>query len=294
MRARLPALVAIVVALAAPAPAPAQIRASEFASVSQVIDGTRIAMEYSRPRVRGRSPLWGKVEHWGAVWTPGANWATTLDLGKDVKLNGQPVPKGKYSVWFTLRESGDWTLVLDSTARRFHMRPPDTTKARFRIPVRATEGPFTDVLTWSFPDLRVNGGTLLWQWERKRVAIDVEVEPSLVVTMPEAEARPYLGRWEMTQMSGRDSGKVKGAVVTYYEKGTLKANFEPRDSYMKDFALIRTRGEYFVPGLYDEKGQLYEVLRPDLVFGFTRVDGAPRSFEMRGEDDELYAIGRKK
>lgn len=288
----LAALVAAYVVI--PAAAHAQIRASELATFSQVIDGTKITMEYSRPRVRGRDQLWGRVEHWGEVWTPGANWATTLDVSKDVRLNGRPVSKGKYSVWFTLRESGSWTLVLDSTVRRFHMSRPDTTKARYLIPARATDAPFTEVLTWSFPELRANGGTLAMQWERKRVDIDVEVEPSLVVTMPAADARAYLGRWELTQMSGRDSGKVDGALVTYYENGTLKANFDPRDSYLKDFALIRTRGEYFVPGLYDAKGQLYEVLRPDLVFGFTRVGGVPRSFEMRGADDELFVIGRRK
>src|ERR671912_35798 len=78
----------------------AQIRASEIGTMSQIIDGTKITMEYSRPRVRGRDPLFGtRIVRWDEVWTPGANWATTFDVTKDLTLGGQRVPKGKYSMW---------------------------------------------------------------------------------------------------------------------------------------------------------------------------------------------------
>lgn len=279
--------------LALPASAHAQIRASEAASVSQTIDGTKITVEYSRPRVRGRQPLWGTpAVQWGEIWTPGANWATTLDVSRDVKLDGHPVPKGKYSVWLVVRERGDWTLSLHPKARAFHMAHLDTMGAAVRFPVTVTEAPFTETLTWSFPDVRVDGGTLAMQWERKRVALDVRVEPSLTVTLAEAEAKPYLGRWETTGASGPDSGKTKGFEV-YYENGTLKGNFDPKDEYFRDFALIRLAPDAFTIGLYD-KGEVYEVLRPDLVLTFTRVDGVPRTFEMRGGKDQLYATGKRK
>ena len=81
----------------------AQVRASELAIVSQTIDGTVITVEYSRPRVRGRSPVFGKLVTWGEVWTPGANWATTLDVSKDVTIDGHPLPRGKYSVWMEVQ-----------------------------------------------------------------------------------------------------------------------------------------------------------------------------------------------
>lgn len=281
--------------LALPSSAHAQIRASELGSVMQVIDGTRMTIEYSRPRVRGRDPLWGtRAVHWGEVWTPGANWATTFEASKDVRLNGQRVPKGKYSMWLVVREKGDWTLVLDSTARRFHMRRPDTTKAIARIPVKVAEAPFAEVLTWSFPELRANGGTIAMHWEKKRVTMSVDVEPSLALAIPEAEAKPYVGRWEMTSMSGKDSGKVEGTFVTRYEKGMLKGEFDPKDEYLTGMTLIRVTPDYFTVGVHDEKGELYEVLRPDMMLSFKRVDGAPRTFELRGGDDKLWSIGRLK
>ena len=77
---------------ALPTGAAGQVRASELGTVSQIIDGTRIAIEYSRPRARGRNDLFGGEIKWQEVWTPGANFATTLEVSRDVRIDGHPVP----------------------------------------------------------------------------------------------------------------------------------------------------------------------------------------------------------
>src|SRR5687768_315963 len=109
--------------VAAAAPADAQLMASEPGSVSQTIDGTKVSLEYSRPRARGRTGLFGTRIHWGEVWTPGANAATTLALSKDATINGAAVPKGKYSVWI-VASRGDWEMVLDRDTTLFHTQGP--------------------------------------------------------------------------------------------------------------------------------------------------------------------------
>ena len=120
----------IVAALALPALVEGQIRASEIVSISQTIDGTVISVEYSRPRARGRDPIFGtKAVRWDEVWTPGANWATTLDVSKAVEIEGRPVAKGKYSVWMVVRKDGPWTVVLEPKWHRYHMEPPDSSAA---------------------------------------------------------------------------------------------------------------------------------------------------------------------
>src|ERR1043166_8508411 len=95
---------ALGLSLTLPAHARAQVRASEAASVSQTVDGTKLTIEYSRPRGRARDSLFGKVVPWGLTWTPGANFATTLEVSKDVRINGHPLAKGKYSVWMRSEE----------------------------------------------------------------------------------------------------------------------------------------------------------------------------------------------
>ncbi|MES2124444.1 MAG: DUF2911 domain-containing protein [Gemmatimonadota bacterium] len=279
--------------LAIPNPAAAQIRASEVGSISQMIDGTKITISYSRPRTRGRDPLFGTpAAHWGETWTPGANWATTFEVSKDVTINDTPVPRGKYSVWMILHEHGDWTTVLDSNSHRFHMEPPDSTVKAIRIPTHIDQAPFVDVLTWSVPELRVNGGTIAMQWGTTRASLRITVQPSLVVALAEEEARPYLGRYSFA-WSDAPAGAKPILLTLSYENGILKGVFAPNDAWMGKFAMIRVGADYFAPGLYDKHGELYEVLRPDMIFTFARVGGRPESFEVRGEDDALIASGKR-
>ncbi|MDF1501693.1 DUF2911 domain-containing protein [Roseisolibacter sp. H3M3-2] len=290
------ALAAAAAACCVPATAArAQIRASERAAVSQTVDGTTFTVDYARPRVRGRDPLFGsRAVHWGETWTPGANWATTLELSRAATVGGRKVAKGKYSVWMVPRASGNWTLVLDPKPDIFHMSPPDSSAAQVRLAVRAEPAPFTEVLTFEFPEVTTGGTTLAFRWARTRVAVPLQVEPSLAVELPEAEAAPYVGRWTYVKRDTPDEKPVTIEFRTLYEGGTLKAEWLPADPYMQRFALVRVRPDLFFPGLYDKDGKIYEVMRPDMAFTFTRVGGRPDSLEVRYSDDFLAGTARRK
>jgi len=293
MTARRSSVLLFALASTALHPASAQIRASELGSMSQVIDGTKLTVTYSRPRTRERNPIFGtSVAHWGEVWTPGANWATTLEASQDITINQRAVPKGKYSVWMILKEQGDWTLVLDPDFKRFHTEPPDSTPKQVRLPIHVDQAPFVDVLTWSMPELSISGGTLAMQWGTTRASMTVGVKPTMTFTLPQADAAPYLGRWEFASKEG---GRRPPTSITFtYENGTLKGRFDPNVEWMGTFAMIRVAPDIFVPGLYDAKGQIYDVLRPDVVFTFKRVGGKLVSFEERYEDDTLAGTGTRK
>jgi hypothetical protein len=293
-RPRTRALGTLAVLALLPAAAGAQIRASEIGSVSQTIDGTTITIQGSRPRARGRDPIFGtKAVRWGEVWTPGANYATTLELTRDAKLNGHAVPKGKYSMWLVVKEAGDWTMVLEPKARLYHMEPPDSSAAQIRFAVRTDSVPFTDVLTWSVPALRASGATVTMQWERKRISMDLAVEPSLRVELPLPEAQPYLGQYDYDEPGPNGTSQRRLFTVTY-ENGVMKGQWQPNDAYMGRFALIRVGPDTFAPGLYDRNGQIYEVLRPDMIFTFSRTNGRVSGLEARYDDDSLAGKATRK
>ncbi|MEO6526543.1 MAG: DUF2911 domain-containing protein [Gemmatimonadaceae bacterium] len=278
-----------------PLPLSAQVRASEVGGVTQMIDGTKLSIEYSRPRLRGRDTLFSKGDmRWGDTWTPGANWATTLEVSKAVKLNGHPLPKGKYSVWMVLRRNADWTIVLDPKARMYHMNPPDSNASQIRFAARAEPAPLTDVLSWSMPAIRMNGGTLVFEWEHWRVPIDVEVEPSLVTTLSAADAAPYLGRYTWTELDRDGKPKETSLFTVTHEDGTLKAQYTPDDPYFRKFALVRIAPDWFAPGVYDKKGVLYEVLKPEMTFEFARESGKVTRIVLRDEDDHVTSTAVRK
>lgn len=280
--------------LAHPSTADAQVRASELGSVAQTVDGTRLTITYSRPRARGRDPLFGtRAVHWDETWTPGANWATTLDVSRDLTMNGQRVPKGTYSVWMVVRKTGDWTVLLDPRARRFHEERPDSIAGQIRFAARPEAAPSADVLTWSFPAIRMNGGTLAMHWGSVRVPIDFAVEPTLRVELPAADAAAYVGRYVFRTPVDWFGQSKTVAMKVLYENGTLKGELEPWDGYFKRFALIRIAPDWFASGIYDTDGTVYEVLRPDLTFEFSRANGRVTQVELRDEDEKSQGVGRR-
>jgi hypothetical protein len=278
--------------LAAPGLLHAQVRASEAAVVAQTIDGTKLTVEYSRPRIRGREPIFGKVVTWGEVWTPGANWATTLEVSKDVTLDEHRLPAGKYSVWLVVRKDGPWTAVFDPRHKRFHTMHPDSTGEQIRYPVTPQEAPVTESLTWGFEELSVSGAALVMEWGKVRIPFRIRVTPSYSVKMPAEESAPYLGTYSFAWEGGPDSSKPIDLFVTY-ENGSLMARWDPAPFPEWDrFILIPRSPGKFLPGFL-EKGALYDV-EQSMIFEFKFEGGKPMAFEVRTDTDQKIASGARK
>lgn len=73
-------------------------RESSFSQVKQTIGLTTVDLAYSRPNVKDRTILGGVVSY-NEIWRTGANENTTLDFSSDVLVDGQALPKGKYSIY---------------------------------------------------------------------------------------------------------------------------------------------------------------------------------------------------
>jgi hypothetical protein len=285
---------ALAAAIPAPATARAQVRASEAASVSQTVDGTKITIEYSRPRGRARDSLFGKVVPWGEVWTPGANLATTLEVTKDVRVNGHALSKGKYSVWMVVRPETVWTVVLDPRAQRYHTERPDSTPEQVRFPVHRSERPFNEVLTWSFPAVRTDGVTLAMHWGTSYVPFDIEVKPTYLLPFPAQQAAAYVGQYSWAWNGPPPDTAMKPMTLTVtYENDKLMGRWEPAPFPEWDsFALIRIADNWFIPGFL-LKGELWEVAR-EMVLEFSVRAGRATAFEVRDETDKLMATGKRK
>jgi len=292
-------LTTVLTAASTAAVAQAQVRASEPATISQTIDGTVITLEYSRPRQRGRSPIYGKEVPWGEVWTPGANWATTLEVSNPITLNGHPVPKGKYSVWMEVQPK-TWTVILDTTARLFHTQhvKPDSSQVRFAVTPAKIKGP--EVLAWSFPLVTNTSATLQMAWADRQVTLQVGVPPSAVVTMTEEAAHPFLGSfalgWAPRDSTGArvDSGYPQPDTWSLsYRDSMLYLSWtdtEERETWYA--AMVRVGTDWFYP-FWFEDGELWEA-SPNMVAEFEVVDGRATGFVIRNKKDEVIARGTRK
>ncbi|MGE0440542.1 MAG: DUF2911 domain-containing protein [Gemmatimonadales bacterium] len=290
MRGSAASLLAAALVTAGPAALAGQVRASERSTVSQTVDGTVFTINYARPQVRGRTAIFGREVRWGEVWTPGANWATTLEVNRDVTLDGHRVPKGKYSVWFTVTQ-GDWTVILDPRHLRYHTEHPDSTAAQIRWTIRPESGGAVEILTWSFPEVRPDGAILRFEWADRSVTLAAQVQPSHPIPIAEAEVAPYLGKWEWRWAD--DTTSVIGMEL-YYRDGMLLQRYTPFPSWyptLQDQPMVRINDDWFIPTII-RNGRILEMVA-DMVFEFTRVNGRPMSFEVRDDTDALLGSGRR-
>lgn len=268
-------------ALASPlltAPLSAQIFASERGMIAQTIDGTRITVEYARPRTRGRTNLYGGLEKWGTTWTPGADAATTLEINKPATILGKRIPKGKYSVWLVLREQGPWTFVLDPRDTLYHTAHPDSTIDQYRMPVMPQTVAHTEALTWSFGSYDISSTTLEMRWGTRGVTIPIEVTPAIPLTVTESDVAPLLGTYDFTWT---DPGSLKPSTLTLVLRDNKLMGVwdTPQAPSMKETQLLRVGLNVFVRTIVID-GSIWFSL-PDSRFVFTRENGVVTGFELR-------------
>jgi len=88
-----------------PAPSPT-------ATLTQKVGLTDITINYSRPSMKGRT-IYGDLVPYGKLWRTGANMATKITFGDDVKIGGNELEAGTYAL-FTIPGESEWTVIFNA------------------------------------------------------------------------------------------------------------------------------------------------------------------------------------
>lgn len=89
--------------LKVPAPSPAQ-------TIKQAFALSEITIDYSRPSAKGRV-VYGDLVPFGKIWRTGANNATKITFGEDVKVEGLDVKAGTYAI-YSVPNKDSWEIML--------------------------------------------------------------------------------------------------------------------------------------------------------------------------------------
>ncbi len=147
-------------------------RSSPKAEVIQFIGVNRIAIDYSRPSVRGRE-VFGALVPYGKVWRAGANEATTIALQYDAKIGGFPVPAGKYSI-FLVPKKEDWELIINKEWNQWGAYNYSSEKDLFRVEVPVSTVPHQEQLVFDFVAVKRASGWLKLRWATSQVEVLIE------------------------------------------------------------------------------------------------------------------------
>ncbi|MDC8006255.1 DUF2911 domain-containing protein [Aureisphaera galaxeae] len=74
-------------------------------------NATNIEVFYCSPSKKGRT-IFGELVPYGEVWRTGANEASTFTTNKDLTINGNVLPAGKYTLW-TIPGEDSWQVIFN-------------------------------------------------------------------------------------------------------------------------------------------------------------------------------------
>jgi hypothetical protein len=77
------------------------------------IGNTTVKVQHGAPSVNERV-IWGDLVPYDEVWRTGANEATFVEFSDDVRVEGEALEAGKYSLFTIPREDDDWTVIFNS------------------------------------------------------------------------------------------------------------------------------------------------------------------------------------
>lgn len=158
------------------------------AVVSEQVGLTEVTITYHRPAVRGREgKVWGEVVHRGftdqgfgngkpAPWRAGANENTVIEFDKDVKVEGQLLPKGRYGLFIAYDQPESVVIFSrrsDSWGSFFYDERDDALRVKVKP---QTIEKSVEYLKYEFSNQTPNSAVVALSWERLSIPFKVEVD----------------------------------------------------------------------------------------------------------------------
>lgn len=136
-----------------------------------------LTVEYCRPYKKGRLIFGEKSEGallpFGEYWRTGANEATEVEFNKDISINGNSLPAGRYR-FYTVPGKSDWTIAFNSELGKWGYGEPDYNLDVLVLEIPSNDG--SDLLeqfTISATKASENSMELILAWDRTTVSIPI-------------------------------------------------------------------------------------------------------------------------
>ncbi len=148
---------------------------SPAATVKQGVGISEVTLEYSRPSKSGRV-IFGDLVPYGEVWRTGANASTKITFGEDVKLNGQAIKAGTYSL-YTIPAKDEWTIILNKNLTLWGSDGYSEAEDAARIVVKSQKLAETlETFTIAFNNIKPTAMSIDFMWENTKASLDLTVE----------------------------------------------------------------------------------------------------------------------
>jgi predicted RNA-binding protein (virulence factor B family) len=142
--------------------------ASPAATATGKINGATISINYSSPSIKGRV-IWGELVPFNKIWRAGANAATTIESDKDLVVEGQKLPAGKYS-FFVIPNEKECVIIFNKVAKMSGTNNYDEKEDQLRVTVKQQ---MADSSTESLV-YNINKNSIVLSWEKWNIPVSVK------------------------------------------------------------------------------------------------------------------------
>ena len=206
-------------------------RESQRQEIVQTLGDAKMTIVYHRPNAKARqiygcetkdvipiaNNLYPCLVPYGQIWRAGANENTTIEFTRDVTVNGQPLPAGKYG-FHILPTRTDWTLIFSKDNDKWGSYTYDEKKDALRVKVKPVPAPMQETLVYEFDDVTANSTRVNLRWEKLSVPFTVDIG--------DIQARSLAAIRESINNRKADDLRPLNQGASYVRTSKLKANYD--------------------------------------------------------------------
>ncbi len=182
--------------------------------IEQKVGLTDVALEYSRPAMRGRT-IFGDLVPYGQVWRTGANSNTKISFSTDVMINGEKLKKGSYSI-YSIPNKDSWDIMFYSSTDNWGVPQNwDESKVALKAKAEVTKLPTTmESFTIMIYDLKNDSASLNFTWANTKATLSLGVPTEEIATasiekvMNGPTANEYFAAGSYFHEAGKDINKA--------------------------------------------------------------------------------------
>ncbi len=193
-------------ALKTPTPSPMQTLKQGFAL-------TDISIEYYRPSAKGRT-VFGDVVPFGKIWRTGANGATKMTFGENVKIQGKDVPAGTYAI-YTIPNKDNWEVLIYKDLKlggNVNDYKQENELIRITVPV-VNMNDYVETFTVNVANIQASSCAIEMTWEKTKISFNVvaEIDQAIMGSIDKAmnvDSKPYYQAASYYYENNKDMAKA--------------------------------------------------------------------------------------
>ncbi|WP_431121075.1 DUF2911 domain-containing protein [Flagellimonas flava] len=220
-------------------------KVSQRASITQRIGTTDVTVVYHSPSAKKRKIFGGIVPYDFVVdgveypWRAGSNQNTTVEFTHDVKIQGQPLAKGKYGLHIFVKES-EWVFIFSKNSENWGSFSYKKDEDALRVTATPSTSPYQENLRYEFNNLQVQSTRLELKWSTIScgIEISVDVNANVLADLKVKEEKTVDDYIKIAQLIvAEDPANVEEAL-SYVDK-SLEIGAEFRNTMLKSQLLAQ-------------------------------------------------------